>query len=313
MEANRREVEANKHYLLCMSPLLEGFSFKDKKWLHFLVECLKPVVFQNNAFDYLVMPQRQKELLLVFAKEHDERVRELDDVIAGKGQGLLVLLSGPPGTGKTLTAEAIAERVKRPLYHVDTHEIGSVVETLSVRLRQIMNIASEWNAIVLLDEADVFLQKRSVEHAQRNESIAVFLRELEYYRGTMFLTTNLVDTIDEAMESQVHVHVKFQRLPPVSRQTIWINFVKEVAVYGSTLSDSDIQEPSAWTLNGRQIKNAMHMAVKWCAQSQQPLDLTSVEHVIRLACPGATKSEPLSEESAAGETRLSRSFSGLEM
>lgn len=129
----------------------------------------------------------------------------------------------------------------------------------------------------------------------------------------MFLTTILVDTIDEAMESRVHVHVKFQRLPPVSRQTIWTNFLKEMPVYGSTLSKSDIQDLSAWTLNGRQIKNAIHMGIKWCAQNQQPLDLISVEHVIQLACPAATKSEPLSEESVAKEAGMSRSFSGLEV
>ena len=35
-----------------------------------------------------------------------------------------------------------------------------------------MNMAAEWNAIVLLDEADVFLQKRSPENYSRNERIA---------------------------------------------------------------------------------------------------------------------------------------------
>ena len=35
-----------------------------------------------------------------------------------------------------------------------------------------MNMAVEWNAIVLLDEADVFLQKRSPSNFSRNESVA---------------------------------------------------------------------------------------------------------------------------------------------
>ncbi|KAH7245283.1 P-loop containing nucleoside triphosphate hydrolase protein [Fusarium tricinctum] len=309
IRANRKDVETNDDYLLCMSPLLDGFSFGDKKWFHFLVECIKPVAFQHKAFDHLVMPARQKELLLAFAEDQDEKVRELDDVVTA-GQGLLVLLSGPPGTGKTLTAEAISERVKRPLYHVDTHEIGSVVETLSIRLRQIMNMAAEWDAISL-SEADVFLQKRSMDHSKRNESIAVFLRELEYYRGTMFLTTNLIDAIDEAMESRVHVHVRFQRLPPVSRQTIWTNFLAEMPVYGSTVSEAEIKELAAWTLNGRQIKNVIHMAIKWCAQNKLSLDFVSVEHIIRLTCPGATKSEPLSEVNG-GEQRLAKRVSGME-
>lgn len=104
IRANRKEVERNDDYLLCMSPLLDGFSFSDKKWcksnirshlhgvwsliliqVHFLVECIKPVAFQLKAFDHLVMPARQKELLLAFAKDQDEKVRELDDVVVGKG------------------------------------------------------------------------------------------------------------------------------------------------------------------------------------------------------------------------------------
>ena len=33
----------------------------------------------------------------------------IDDVIQGKGKGLVAVLHGPPGTGKTLTAEGISE------------------------------------------------------------------------------------------------------------------------------------------------------------------------------------------------------------
>ena len=66
----------------------------------------------------------------------------------------------------------MADKVGRPLYHVDTHELGTRVEELSIRLRKIMNMAAEWNAIVLLDEADVFLQRRSLSNYSRNESVA---------------------------------------------------------------------------------------------------------------------------------------------
>lgn len=39
-----------------------------------------------------------------------------DDVVAGKGRGIILLLCGPPGVGKTLTAESVAEEMKVPLY-----------------------------------------------------------------------------------------------------------------------------------------------------------------------------------------------------
>lgn len=37
----------------------------------------------------------------------------MDDIIAGKGNGLIILLHGSPGTGKTLTAERFAQKTLR--------------------------------------------------------------------------------------------------------------------------------------------------------------------------------------------------------
>lgn len=144
----------------------------DNYEVNFLIEHVKPLSLHGVAFQNLVLPEEQKDLILSFAEQQDGIIHELQDVISGKGQGLLVLLSGPPGTGKTLTAEAVADKVGRPLYHVDTHEIGSEVQKLSLNLRKIMNMAAEWNAIVLLDEADVFLQQRKPENISRNETVA---------------------------------------------------------------------------------------------------------------------------------------------
>lgn len=36
---------------------------------------------------------------------------KMDDIIVGKGNGLVILLHGSPGTGKTLTAERFVPRV----------------------------------------------------------------------------------------------------------------------------------------------------------------------------------------------------------
>ena len=52
---------------------------------------------------------------------------------------------------------------------------------------------------LLLDEADVFLEQRSLHNIHRNVLISVFLWELEYYQGIIFLTINLVSQIDDAI------------------------------------------------------------------------------------------------------------------
>lgn len=67
------------------------------------------------------------------------------------------MLHGPPGTGKTLTAEGIAELLKRPLYMVSTGELGTRSDQLEIELNKILDVAHSWGAVLLLDEADVFL------------------------------------------------------------------------------------------------------------------------------------------------------------
>lgn len=47
-----------------------------------------------------------------------------------------------------------------------------------------------WEAILLMDEADIFLQERDIHDVRRNALVSIFLRELEYFDGTLFLTTN---------------------------------------------------------------------------------------------------------------------------
>lgn len=81
------------------------------------------------------------------------------DFRQGKGRGLVAVLHGPPGTGKTLTAEGIAELLKRPLYMVSVGELGTNPHQLETELNKILDVAHSWGAVLLLDEADVFLGK----------------------------------------------------------------------------------------------------------------------------------------------------------
>jgi len=62
-----------------------------------------------------VLPADQKELILAFAMSQVKFKDDFDDVISGKGKGIIMLLSGGPGIGKTLTAESVAETMKVPL------------------------------------------------------------------------------------------------------------------------------------------------------------------------------------------------------
>jgi len=98
----------------------------------------------------------------------------------GKGRGLILLLSGrPPGTGKTLTVEAVADKTHRLLYYLQAEDLGTNAAYLGPKIKKVFEMATEWNAFILLDEADVFMVERSPADIVRNELVSIFLRELE--------------------------------------------------------------------------------------------------------------------------------------
>lgn len=92
--------------LLLCSASLKGYSLKNKKWLTFSIGSVLDIVYSESAFESLVLPEDHKELILALAESQVQHRDNFDDVIQGKGKGMIMLLSGPPGVGKTLTAES---------------------------------------------------------------------------------------------------------------------------------------------------------------------------------------------------------------
>ena len=65
---------------------------------------LNPVAFRKNAWERLILDDEYKDILQAMVSSYVDKTAMLDDLIAGKGAGLVALLHGPPGSGKTLTA-----------------------------------------------------------------------------------------------------------------------------------------------------------------------------------------------------------------
>ena len=164
------------------------------------------------------------------------------DFMDGKGDGLIVLLHGGPGTGKTLTAESIAELVERPLYRVTCGDIGTDAESVEKYLESVLYIGSNWKCVVLMDEADVFLEERTKLDMQRNALVSVFLRVLEYYNGILILTTNRIGTFDEAFKSRIQLALHYPPLDRDGRWEVWRNFVQSLSEVGENINTEDISK-----------------------------------------------------------------------
>jgi SpoVK/Ycf46/Vps4 family AAA+-type ATPase len=260
----------------------------------FYVDDIEPMQWNDEAYDHLVYPEEQKDLVLSFVENHKRTRKGSDDVIMGKGQGLILLLSGPPGTGKTLTAEAVADKTRRPLYYLQAEDLGINAAVLGTKIKKVFEMATEWDAVILLDEADVFMAERNPNDIARNELVSIFLREIEYFRGILFLTTNLYDTIDTAFRSRVNIHLLFNQLPPASRLVLWKKFIDRLPLtegQSRELDDEDMTELSKWELNGREIKNAIKTVKSWCDCKGYDINLLRLESGIKVTAPQAKKRE----------------------
>jgi hypothetical protein len=81
-----------------------GFSMSEQRFAWFLVDGIREVKFQEHAFDQLAMAPGLKNMVKALTKFHATDKNGFEDIIRGKGQGMIISLEGPPGSGKTLTA-----------------------------------------------------------------------------------------------------------------------------------------------------------------------------------------------------------------
>ncbi|KAI9814408.1 MAG: hypothetical protein M1827_003264 [Pycnora praestabilis] len=268
---------SEKDTLLC-PPYVFGFSLMTKKWCRFFIDRVREVELNVKAFDQLILAESQKQLVLAMVEAHVEDDDSYDDIIQGKGKSLIILLHGAPGVGKTLTAESIADHTKRPLYMVSSGELGTHPEEVEERLTNILDIATTWKAVVLLDEADVFLQQRSGSDINRNALVSIFLRLLEYYEGILFLTSNRVESFDLAFKSRIHVALHYPELTLSVRRQLWKDFLLRIPAKNRDLDwEPDLDILQKEVINGRQIKNACKTASALARKRGEKLGISHLE------------------------------------
>ncbi len=135
-------------------------------------------------------------------------------------------------------------------------DLGTDAQLLEKRLAGILSLVCRWNAILLLDEADVFLECRSRYRLEYNALISVFLRQLEYSQGLIFLTTNRVTIIDEAIQNRIHLGLKYDDLKPRARESIWMAFLHQAnsSARVNSITGKELKALGEKNINGRQVR-----------------------------------------------------------
>ncbi|KAH7309820.1 P-loop containing nucleoside triphosphate hydrolase protein [Stachybotrys elegans] len=255
---------AEPEALLC-PPHAIGFSLARKGWCRFFLDTISSVKWKEGIWNRLILDPDQKLVLQALVSSHKPPANPRNQP-EQKGKGLVILLHGDPGSGKTLTAEVAAEGSRKPLISASLGDLNkeNIPWVFEYELKRLLQYATLWNAVILLDEADVFLEVRDEQagNAERNALVAVFLKELEYFSGIVFLTTNRIRAFDLAMKSRVHLALGYKSPNDETRRKIWKQFLHQIPDDELGLEDIDdaIKVVVHQNLNGREISNAIHTA-----------------------------------------------------
>ncbi|GAB08054.1 AAA family ATPase [Gordonia amarae] len=234
---------------------------------------LTDYVYDAHLRDKLVLPDEQRELLDILTTDISVFT---GDIIDGKSAGNVILAKGRPGVGKTLTAEVYAETTHRPLYSIHSGSLGITAELVRKNLEVIFDRAKRWDAVLLLDEADVFVMERGLDLSQ-NAIVAEFLRTLEYFDGLLFLTTNRVDGVDEAILARCAAVIEYQPPRPKDARQIW-----QILATGNDVTlDEDLLDDLVGgfpDITPRDIKMLLRMALRMARHRGTEVDAEVFAH-----------------------------------
>jgi len=154
------------------------------------------------------------------------------------------------------------------------------------KLREFFRLATTWKAVVLIDEADVFLEHRKSgtgAQAEKNALVAVFLKHLEYFQGIIFLTSNRVDVFDAAVKSRIHLALQYSSPSVAVRLELWN---QRLSSLGADQLDLDIDEVLSAVrqveMNGREISNTLNTALTLARNAGEKLRLEHIESVVQV-------------------------------
>ena len=131
---------------------------------------------------------------------------------------------GAPGTGKTALAEHIATVLDQPLIIKQASDLMSkYVGETEQNMAAMFKEAEAEKAVLLLDEADSFLQdRRGAQRTYEVTEVNEMLQGMERHTGIFICTTNLLDSIDQAALRRFTFKIKFLPLTSSQRETMFV-------------------------------------------------------------------------------------------
>jgi SpoVK/Ycf46/Vps4 family AAA+-type ATPase len=134
-----------------------------------------------------------------------------------------ICLYGPPGTGKTEFSHYLAEMCDISiLVRKGSDLLGKYVGETEKNIAGMFEQAEAERTLLLLDEADSFLQdRRNAHHSWEVTQVNELLVQMENYNGLFICSTNLMDSLDQASTRRFSLKMKFDFMGEVQRREMF--------------------------------------------------------------------------------------------
>lgn len=177
----------------------------------------------GRAPDVLQRPSVTQYSLDMLHVESRHPIPRIIEALKVRGHGCLCF-HGAPGTGKTALAEHLAQQLGRPLMvrrasDLVSKFVGETEQHMAAMFRE----AEAEHAVLLLDEADSFLQdRRGAQRTYEVTEVNEMLQGMERFAGIFVCTTNLMDSIDQAALRRFTFKIRFKPLTRAQRETMFV-------------------------------------------------------------------------------------------
>lgn len=238
------------------------------------------------TWEDLVLPEMQCATLRTIAVQVRQREQVYDTwgfaSQTSRGLGISALFVGGSGTGKTMAAEVLANELRLDLYRIDLSAVVSkYIGETEKHLQRIFDAAEVSNVLLLFDEADALLGKRSEvkdsHDRYANIEISYLLQRIEAYRGLVLLTTNVKDALDTAFLRRLRFIVQFPFPDAAQRSAIWQHVFPQAA----PVEHLDPVKLAQLNIAGGNIRNIALHAAFLAADAEEPIRMYHLQQAAR--------------------------------